>query len=161
MQKEFLSIRGNSRGTIETLIKQNDRAILQLSTLQKLYGMRFAEVLPPGEALTLIVVGNHCRGTKFLNASHLITLELTLIFDQISESVTGFYYDLCDLRCRIVADLYAGKHIKIVELNGVRAEPAHIINPVFRFGKADGCYCNTGQQFTRSSAKTTAWALHI
>ncbi len=131
VQKEFLSIRGNGRDTIETLIRQNDRAILQLVTLTELYGNRFAEVLPAGETLTLVSIGNHCRGTKFLNANHLITSELALVFDRISQPVAGFYYGRYDLRCRSVADLYAGQHIKIVELNGVGAEPAHIYQPGF------------------------------
>lgn len=131
VQKEFLSIRGNGRDTIETLIRQNDRAILQLATLQKLYGLRFGQVLPPGETMTLVSIGNHCRGTKFLNANHLITPELARVFDRISEPVAGFYYGRYDLRCRSVADLYAGKHIYVVELNGVGAEPAHIYQPGF------------------------------
>ena len=131
VQKEFLSIRGNGRDSVETLIRQNDRAILQLATLQNLYGARFANVLPAGEILTLVSIGNHCRGTKFLNANRLITPELTRIFDRISAPVAGFYYGRYDLRCRSVADLYAGRHIKIVELNGVGAEPAHIYQPGF------------------------------
>jgi hypothetical protein len=131
VQKEFLSIRGNGRDTIETLIRQNDRAILQLPTLQKLYGARFAEVLPAGDILTLVSIGNHCRGTMFLNANQLITPELSLVFDTISQPIAGFYYGRYDLRCRSVADLYAGKHIKVVELNGVGAEPAHIYQPGF------------------------------
>lgn len=131
VQKEFLSIRGNGRDCIETLIRQNNRAILQLPTLTEQYGRRFGEVLPIGDVLTLVSVGNHCRGTKFLNANHLITSELARIFDTISQPIAGFYYGRYDLRCRSVADLYAGKHIKIVELNGVGAEPAHIYQPGF------------------------------
>jgi hypothetical protein len=131
VQKEFLRIRGNGHDSIETLIGQNDRAILQLSVLRERYGNRFAEVLPIGETLLLMPIGNHSRGTKFLNANHLITDELVQLFDRISQPVAGFYYGRYDLRCRSVADLYAGKHIKIVELNGVGAEPAHIYQPGF------------------------------
>ncbi|QDK77557.1 hypothetical protein EXU85_02675 [Spirosoma sp. KCTC 42546] len=136
VQKEFLAIRGNGRDCIENLISQNERAILQLPALTAKYGNRFHEILPPGETLTLVSIGNHCKGTKFLNANHLITPELTRVFDHISQSIDGFYFGRYDLRCRSVADLYAGKHIRILELNGAGAEPAHIYQPGFSLWEA-------------------------
>ncbi|GAB4022556.1 hypothetical protein [Spirosoma koreense] len=136
VQKEFLSIRGNGRDCIENLIRQNERAILQLPALTEKYGNRFHEILPPGETITLVSIGNHCKGTKFLNANHLITPELTRVFDRISQSIDGFYFGRYDLRCRTVADLYAGKHIRILELNGAGAEPAHIYQPGFSLWEA-------------------------
>ena len=74
-------------------------------------------------------IGNHSRGTKFLDANHLITSDLTRVFDRISQSIDGFYFGRFDLRCSTVADLYAGRNIKILELNGAGAEPAHIYQP--------------------------------
>ncbi|WP_332367649.1 hypothetical protein [Spirosoma telluris] len=136
VQKEFLSIRGNGRDCIEKLISQNERAILQLSALTAKYGNRFHEILPIGETLTLVSIGNHCKGTKFLNANYLITPELTRVFDRISQSIDGFYFGRYDLRCRSVADLNAGKHIHILELNGAGAEPAHIYQPGFSIREA-------------------------
>lgn len=138
VQKEFLSIRGTGRDTIEALIGQNDRAMLQRAALHKTYSNRFHEVLPAGEVLRLVSIGNHCKGTKFLDANHLITPELTRIFDQISLPIDGFYFGRYDLRCRSVEDLYAGRHIKIMELNGAGAEPAHIYQPGFSLWTAWG-----------------------
>lgn len=136
VQKEFLTIRGNGRNCIEELIMQNERAVLQLPALYEKYGSRFHEIPPVGEVITLVPIGNHSKGTKFLNANHLITPQLTQVFDRISQSIDGFYYGRYDLRCRSVADLYAGKHIKIMELNGAGAEPAHIYNPGFSIREA-------------------------
>ena len=129
VQKEFLTIRGNGRNCVEELIQQNERAILQLPALQEKYVDILHQILPAGETLTLVSIGNHSRGTKFLNANHLITPELTRLFDRISQPVDGFYFGRYDLRCRSVADLYAGKTIRILELNGAGAEPAHIYHP--------------------------------
>lgn len=136
VQKEFLTIRGNGRHCIEELIRQNERAVLQLPTLYEKYGSRFHEIPAVGEVITLVPIGNHSKGTKFLNANHLITAQLTQVFDRISQSIDGFYYGRYDLRCRSVADLYAGKHIRIMELNGAGAEPAHIYHPGFSLWEA-------------------------
>lgn len=136
VQKEFLTVRGNGRNCVEELIMQNERAILQLPTLQRKYGRRLHEIPTAGEIVTLVTIGNHCKGTKFLNANHLITSELTRVFDRISIPIDGFYYGRYDLRCRSVADLYAGQHIRILELNGAGAEPAHIYHPGFSLREA-------------------------
>lgn len=136
VQKEFLTIRGNGRNCIEELIVQNERAVLQLPALTAKYGHRFHEIPAAGETITLVNIGNHSKGTKFLNANHLITPELTRVFDRISQPIDGFYYGRYDLRCRSVTDLYAGKHISILELNGAGAEPAHIYQPGFSIWEA-------------------------
>lgn len=138
VQKEFLSVTGNGRDCIETLIRQNDRALLQLHALTAKYGDELERVPAPGETVVLMPIGNHSRGTTFLNANHLITPELTQLFDRISGTIDGFYFGRYDLRCRSVADLYAGEHIRILELNGAGAEPAHIYQPGFSIWTAWG-----------------------
>jgi hypothetical protein len=136
VQKEFLTIRGNGYNCIEELIGQNSRAVLQMPALTKQFGHRFHEILAVGETLQLVGIGNHSKGTKFLNANHLITPALTDVFDRISHTIEGFYFGRYDLRCRSVADLYAGRHIQILELNGAGAEPAHIYQPGFSIREA-------------------------
>ena len=131
VQKEFLSVTGTGQSTLLELLNRNDRAILQIPTLTKRYGDGMNEVLGQGELRQLMPIGNHCRGTKFLNASHLITPELLAVFDRISLSIDGFYYGRFDIRCRSIQALYQGQHIRILELNGVGAEPGHIYQPGF------------------------------
>lgn len=81
VQKEFLTIRGNGRNCVEELIHQNERAVLQLAALRRQYESIFHVILPPGETMTLVPIGNHSRGTTFLNANHLMTPELSRVFD--------------------------------------------------------------------------------
>ncbi|NIJ52931.1 hypothetical protein [Dyadobacter arcticus] len=131
VQKEFLSVTGNGRDNLGELILANDRAILQWDLLKTKYAQSLNEVVANGRKLTLVSVGNHCLGTKFLNANHLITPELTAVFDQISKGIGGFYYGRYDLRCLSLLDFNQGKNIKIMELNGAGAEPAHIYDPTF------------------------------
>ena len=67
--------------------------------------------------------------------NHLINRELSETFDQISRRVDGFYFGRFDLRCASLEDLYQGR-VKILELNGCGAEPAHIYQPGFSFFEA-------------------------
>ncbi len=129
--KAFLTLTGDGASTVRELIMQNDRARLQYPILQARYACLFDRVLPAGEALQLVPIGNHSRGTKFLNGNHLINEQLVRVFDRISGSIDGFYYGRYDIRCRSLAELYAGEGIKILELNGAGAEPAHIYDPSF------------------------------
>jgi len=58
-----------------------------------------------------------------------------MTFDAISKQIPGFYFGRFDLRCGSLEDLYQG-NIKIMELNGCGAEPAHIYHPGYSLRKA-------------------------
>jgi len=88
-----------------------------------------AEIPATGEVRLLEPIGNHCRGTAFLDACHLISPQLTRIFDQISLQTIGLYYGRFDLRCKSIDSLSLGQDFAILEYNGVAAEPAHIYHP--------------------------------
>jgi hypothetical protein len=135
--KEMLSVTGDGKSTLKDLMLAKERAKLQWDTLKHMYYDRLLEILPAGQKMELISIGNHCLGTKFLNENHLITDKLSASFDAISKRVDGFYFGRFDLRAASVEDLEKGK-VKIVELNGCGAEPAHIYHPGFSFMKALG-----------------------
>ena len=79
-----------------------------------------------GETVLLEPIGNHCRGTRFINYNHIIDQQLHDIFDSISRPIDGFYYGRYDLKVKSVHDLKKGNFIKIMELNGASSEPGHI-----------------------------------
>lgn len=133
--KEMLFVTGDGRKTIRELILDKDRSKLQWDTLKRTYHERLNEVLPSGEKLELVSIGNHCLGTKFLNCNDLISGKLSDSFDRISKEVGGFYFGRYDLRTASVEDLENGK-VSVVELNGCGAEPAHIYDPDFSFWQA-------------------------
>ncbi len=126
--KEFLFVEGNGKKTLQQLIQEKDRARIQWDFLKITYQDRLQEILPNGKKLELVSIGNHCLGTTFLNGNYLINEKLSASFDRISKQVKGFYFGRYDLRCATLQDLENGK-IKIVELNGCGAEPAHIYHP--------------------------------
>ena len=137
VMKEMLSITGDGRSTLKDLIIKKDRAKLHWKKLKVVVHGRLEEVLPEGEDLELVSIGNHAQGTKFLDGGHLINKKLSATFDKISKTFEGFYFGRYDVRCSSVEDLYEGK-VKILELNGCGAEPAHIYQPGYRFFKAIG-----------------------
>jgi hypothetical protein len=132
--KEFLSVTGDGKKTLQQLIYEKDRAKIHWHTLREKYAGRLSEILPPGKKLELVSIGNHCLGTQFINCNHLITPRLNETFDMISQQIYGFYFGRFDLRCATVDDLENG-NIKIMELNGCGAEPAHIYHPGASLGE--------------------------
>lgn len=135
VMKEMLTITGDGQATLQQLILAKDRAKLQWEKLQISLNNRLHEIPPKGEVIELVSIGNHCLGTTFLNANHLIDEELTNSFDNLSKQVDGFYFGRFDLRCESVEALKRGD-VKILELNGCGAEPAHIYHPGFPITKA-------------------------
>lgn len=126
--KEFLHVEGDGEKTLRELIFDKDRARLQWGSLKEKCQDRLDEVIPAGEKVELVSIGNHCLGTMFLNNNDLITEKLSASFDRISKKIKGFYFGRFDLRCASIEDLENGK-VKIVELNGCGAEPSHIYHP--------------------------------
>ncbi|QHT68623.1 D-alanine--D-alanine ligase [Rhodocytophaga rosea] len=129
VQKEFLSVVGDGKSTLAELFHHSKRTRYYEDTLLHLYKDELHIILPEHKKKELVSIGNHCRGTTFLNANHLITPDLLSVFDQISKQISGFYFGRYDLRVPSLEDLYAGKNIKILELNGANSEPAHIYDP--------------------------------
>ena len=127
--KAFLSVKGDGISTVKDLLMQNSRGILQVKRLEKENPNLMASVPQYNEHITVEPIGNHCRGTKFLDYNHLINPDMMQAYDKIQEDLQGFYVYRLDLKAPSIADLQAGCHIKILEINGVGADPAHIFAP--------------------------------
>ncbi|WP_417444996.1 D-alanine--D-alanine ligase [Joostella sp.] len=130
--KEFLSITGDGRSTFSELIMANPRAFLQYERLKVKFLDKWNEVLDNGECFTLEVIGNHNRGTKFINGNAILDTSLLKTFDQLCSKMEGFYYGRFDIRAKSIEDLKRGENFKILEVNGVGAEPTHIYDPNYK-----------------------------
>jgi hypothetical protein len=137
VMKEMLSVTGDGVSTLQQLILQKDRAKLQWERLKKKYSKSLSKIITHGETIELVSIGNHSLGTKFLDGNHLINDKLSDTFDEVSKQIEGFYFGRFDLRCRSLEDLYTG-NVKVLELNGCGAEPAHIYHPGYSPFKAIG-----------------------
>jgi hypothetical protein len=128
-RKEFLSVTGDGKSTIETLMQQSTRARFQIETMYNRLGTGMFTVIPKGEKRILEPIGNHCRGTKFLDNNFLIDARINQVFDKIALPIEGFHYGRFDMKVKSIEDLYEGKNIRVMELNGVSSEPGHIYDP--------------------------------
>jgi hypothetical protein len=134
--KKFLSVTGDGQNTVLELMQQTDRARFQIERFEKLNYVDLTEILPKGTIKILEPIGNHCRGTTFLDANSSINTQLIKTFDEICTPISGFHYGRFDLRVSSLEDLYLGKNIKVLELNGVNADAAHIFDPNFSLFQA-------------------------
>ncbi len=136
VQKKFLSVVGDGQSTVRQLLRSELRAALQLD-YTKSFVLELLDTVPAqGEELIIEPIGNHCRGTLFLDATHEGDDQLNAAIDQLAKQIDGFYYGRFDLKCETIDDLRQLKNFKVVELNGVGAEPAHIYQPGFSLIKA-------------------------
>lgn len=129
VSKEFLSITGNGVDSIENLICDHPRSKIQLKVLQKEWGEKLKKVLKKGEQLNLVPFGNHARGAKFIDGSHLITPQLNQTIEAICSQIPEFYYGRFDIMYTTLEELERGENFLIVELNGAASEPTHIYDP--------------------------------
>ena len=127
--KEFLIVKGDGCLTIEELLKANPRYEFQLLALKKEYGDQLKTILPKREKRNLVPYGNHARGAKFLDYSHLISPELTKVIDEMCLQIPEFYFGRMDLMYNTWDELEKGENFSIVELNGAASEPTHIYDP--------------------------------
>ncbi len=124
--KSFLTVEGDGVSTLEELVNSNFRAVLVKAEMQQRHADSWNTVIPTGQKLEIEPIGNHCKGTAFVSGQELISAEMIAGFAHISQQIDGIYFARYDLRCPSIADLQAGINIKILEINGVGADPAHI-----------------------------------
>jgi len=136
VMKEFLSITGNGRDSFGKLLSKKFRAKSRLKYFKKKYPNKWHIIIPEGMTFKVEPIGNHNRGTKFLDGTHLINNKLVDVFREISKPLNGFYYGRFDIKVNSIRDLYEGKNIKILEINGTNSEPAHIYDPDYSLLKA-------------------------
>ncbi|MEP7108197.1 MAG: hypothetical protein ABI760_09440 [Ferruginibacter sp.] len=127
--KEFLTVTGNGISTVEQLLQQDPRFILQMSVLQRTHSGILRQVLSKDEEHLLVPYGNHSRGAKFIDISHLIDEALIDTIDEVCKKVPGFYFGRLDIRYNSWEELRLGKNFSIIELNGAGSEPTHIYDP--------------------------------
>jgi hypothetical protein len=128
-RKQFLAFTGDGKHTLRELILASSRAILQYDKLVTRFDKIMDDILPKGKKIELEPIGNHCRGTMFLDGNNLIDNDLEQVISNIAMGMEEIYFGRFDLKCKSIEDLKKGENIAILELNGTGAEPAHIYDP--------------------------------
>jgi hypothetical protein len=129
VRKEFLSVTGDGISTLNELILKDDRAVLQMNSLQNIYQDKLELILPVGEKKLLVPYGNHARGAKFIDDTHLIDTQLTYVINDICSGIEDFYFGRLDIRFDNWEDFKNGREFSVIEVNGAGAEPTHMYDP--------------------------------
>jgi len=129
VEKKFLTVKGDGESTITELLRKDKRFILQIPSLKKVYGNELKRILQKNASRILVPYGNHVRGAKFIDVSHLIDEELSRSIDLVCQQVKGFYFGRMDIRYNTWEELRQGINFSIIELNGAGSEPTHIYDP--------------------------------
>lgn len=124
--KKFLTITGDGISTIKKLIISDKRAVLYKELIFEYHKEMLDLVLEKNKEFQLSVIGNHCKGTQFINGNHLISKELTSSFDKLNSKIPGWFYGRIDIKYDDFETLKNGKNFKILEINGIISEPTHM-----------------------------------
>ncbi len=124
--KRFLYVVGNGKNTLKELILKDDRAKLYLDLFSEIHQEKLDAIPEKNETLNLTAIGNHSKGTQFINGVDLISDTLIKTFDKLSKDIPGWYYGRVDLKYNSFSNLEKGLDFKILEINGILAEPTHI-----------------------------------
>ena len=134
--KEFCVLTGDGISPWGKLIESNIRLSHRLKLLKERHADCWEIPSVKGEQKLVEPIGSHNLGTKFLSGQHLRSQSLTACLDHWADQLPGFYYGRFDIKYTSWDALLAGKEFKIIEINGVNAEPTHIYDPNHTLAKA-------------------------
>lgn len=133
--KGMMSVTGDGISTVEELMKKKTRSRLQIGRFLESNSALLKMVPEKEKKIILEHRGNHCLGTEFINANHLIHPKIIALFDEITANFGGFHYGRFDVKVKSIEDLMNGE-VMIFELNGVSSEPGHIYDIRYNLFKA-------------------------
>lgn len=133
--KEFLIFKSDGKTTLEEFVLKNPRTVYRIEYLKNKFKNQWKYILPKGEEILLEPIGNHNRGTRFYDASDLITKELSVSIDELSKNINGFYYGRFDVKSKSIEAFKNGDFI-VIEVNGANSEPTHIYDEKFNLIEA-------------------------
>lgn len=124
--KSFMSVEGDGISSISKLIQLDARAKHYVKKLKEI-NISIWETIPEnGKNIILSEIGNHGRGTQFINGNEFIDASLESIFNDLSSRIPGFYYGRFDIKYNSLEELKEGKNFKFLEVNGIISEPTHM-----------------------------------
>jgi membrane protein DedA with SNARE-associated domain len=130
-RKVLPAVQGDGRSTLERLILADREHLPMAPLFLARPAAELARVPAAGERVLLGELGTHCRGARFLDGSALASPALSDALERIARALPGFHLGRFDVRAASAEELAAGR-FRILELNGVTSEAAHVYDP--RFG---------------------------
>jgi hypothetical protein len=123
--KDFLHVIGDGKSSLEILINNNIRVKKYISFIKNNSSISLKTIPKKDEKVILSDIGNHCKGTQFINGNHLISEKLEETINNLNQQIEGWFYGRLDVKYASFEELEKGK-FKVLELNGILAEPTHM-----------------------------------
>jgi len=120
---------GDGISSIRALVAADTRLNAVSRLLLPKLGCQADHVPELGEAVRLVFVGNHCRGSTFKDGLDIVTPALAARIDEIAQDMPDLHFSRIDLRYETLDELQAGMNFKIIEFNGSGSEATHIWDP--------------------------------
>ena len=141
--KRGFPVTGDGKRTIGELIGTDDDAHADRETRRRVakYNQHQLSRVPgTGEAIDLMPVRNHHLGATFQDISDFITDDLNAGVAPHLDAIEGYHYGRLDARAPDYESLFAGKGIKVLEVNALYSEPVHAYDPRYGLAKAIGIF---------------------
>jgi hypothetical protein len=126
--KCFPSVTGNGVDSLEKLILDHPRLHYMAHFLLHQHQKRLNWIPALGETAEVVRLGNHCRGSLFLDGESYRSQLIERTLDDVSQTLPGFFFGRYDIRAADIESLQKGQ-FKIIELNGVTSESSNIYDP--------------------------------
>jgi membrane protein DedA with SNARE-associated domain len=126
--KHLPSVTGDGTRTLEELILADARAVCVARAYFERHAAGLERVPRAGERIELVPLGTHRLGAVFLDVSDALTPALADAVERMSRRIEGFFLGRYDVRAPSLEALRSGE-FRVLELNGVGAEPTHIYDP--------------------------------
>lgn len=122
-EKKFYKIRGDGNRNFSELILSDHRGIYAYKHLLALSGVKAGYIPAKGEELTVHMIGNHNKGTEFIDAGSKISRAMQERFALFLRECRVFEYGRFDVKTGSIKDLETFDNICFIEFNGLAAEP--------------------------------------
>ncbi len=126
--KSNLRLSGDGFSTLKELVRADKRASVYFDIFKEINKKKWNQVVEKNQSIVLSEIGNHCKGSEFINGNHLISDKLIAVFDNLNKSIEGWDYGRVDLKYKSFKELENGLNYKILEINGVISEPTHFLD---------------------------------
>lgn len=124
--KKYLTIIGDGISTVSELVLSDQRARIYFDIFTNIHGSDMNNIPGKKEAVVMSVIGNHSKGTQFIDGNKLINKALTNALNQLNNHINGWYYGRIDLKYESFKLIENQEQFKILEINGIISEPTHI-----------------------------------
>lgn len=126
IQRSFWQVEGDGKNSLWNLAIKSNEWPLQYQRMRHKKA-EWQKIIPhSGQIITLEPIGNHNRGTRFLDKRKLISSLLVHRTEQLIQNLNEFYFGRLDVKIHSLDDFLNGGDAHIIEVNGFGAEPAHI-----------------------------------